>query len=170
MAMANADTFRSPYGVVTIQWEGGGLKSLHLGPYAPLGGAQIDGVLSQEPHPLFRLLNDYFRGAPVSLDVPLHLEGHSLFDRLVWAAVRRIPYGQVRTYGGIAQEIGKWGAARAVGGALSRNPFALVVPCHRVVGSNGKLMGFGAGVPWKQALLNLEGIEICRGRVSLSGL
>ena len=151
--------FRSPYGAVTIRWAGDVLHSVALGPYAPFAGAQSEGAISEEAFPLLGLLNDYFRGVPVRFDVPLSLRGYSHFERLVWTAARRIPYGQVRTYGWIASKIGNPAAARAVGGALARNPFALVVPCHRVVGADGKLAGFGAGLEWKRALLNLEGIE-----------
>jgi len=159
--------FRSPYGAVTIQWAGDALRSVALGPYDPFAGAQADGA-AQEKFPLLGLLNDYFRGVPVRFDVPLSLRGVSHFERLVWTAARRIPYGAVQTYGWIASKIGKPQAARAVGGALARNPFALVVPCHRIVGSNGKLAGFGAGLAWKQALLNLEGIETDGERVIMS--
>jgi methylated-DNA-[protein]-cysteine S-methyltransferase len=159
--------FRSPYGAVTIQWTGDVLHSVALGSYDPFAGAQAD-VAAQEELPLLGLLNDYFRGVPVRFNVPLSLRGHSHFERLVWTAARRIPYGAVRTYGWIASKIGKPQAARAVGGALARNPFVLVVPCHRIVESNGKLTGFGAGLAWKQALLNLEGIETDGERVIMS--
>ena len=159
--------FRSPYGAITIQWAGDVLDSVALGPYDPFVGEQADGA-AQEKFPLLGLLNDYFRGVPVRFDVPLSLRGVSDFERLVWTAARRIPYGAVRTYGWIASKIGKPQAARAVGGALARNPFALVVPCHRIVGSNGKLTGFGAGLAWKQALLNLEGLETEGERVIVS--
>ena len=156
--------FRSPYGAVTIRWAGDVLHSVRLGPYAPFAGAQT----SEEAFPLLELLNDYFRGVPVRFDMLLSLEGVSHFERLVWRAVRRIPYGQMRTYGWIASKIGNPQAARAVGGALGGNPFALVVPCHRVVGANGKLTGFRAGLEWKRALLNLEGIETDGERVIMS--
>ena len=159
--------FRSPYGEITIQWAGDVLYSVALGPYAPFADAQAD-TAPQEKFPLLGLLNDYFRGVPVRFGVPLSLRGHSPFERLVWTAARRIPYGEVRTYGWIASKIGKPGAARAVGGALGRNPFALVVPCHRVVGLDGKLAGFGAGLEWKRALLNLEGIQTDGERVIMS--
>jgi methylated-DNA-[protein]-cysteine S-methyltransferase len=160
--------FRSPYGAVTIQWAGDVLHSVALGPYAPFAGAQTEGAISEEAFPLLGLLNDYFSGVPVRFDVPIALEGHTHFERLVWTTARRIPYGEVRTYGWIASKIWKPGAARAVGGALGGNPFALVVPCHRVVGADGKLAGFRAGLEWKRALLNLEGIETDGERVIMS--
>ena len=164
--------FRSPYGAVTIQWAGDVLHSVALGPYAPFAGMRTDGA-AQEKFPLLGfplpgLLNDYFRGVPVRFDLLLDLEGYTAFEQLVWATTRRIPYGEVRTYGWIASKIGKPGAARAVGGALGGNPFALVVPCHRVVGADGKLTGFRAGLQWKRALLNLEGIETDGERVIMS--
>ncbi len=160
--------FRSSYGAVTIQWAGDVLHAVALGPYAPFGGAQTEDAISDEAFPLLGLLKDYFCGALVRFDVPLSLEGYSHFERLVWTATRRIPYGQVRTYGWIASKIGKPGAARPVGGALGGNPFVLVVPCHRGVGADGKLTGFGAGLAWKRALLNLEGIETDGERVIMS--
>ena len=162
-------SFRSPYGAVTIRWTGDVLHSVELGPYASFAGRRADGA-AQGKFPLLGLLNDYFRGVPVRFDAPLSLRGHSPVERLVWTAARRIPYGEVRTYGWIASKIGKPQAARAVGGALGGNPFALVVPCHRVVGADGKLTGFGAGLAWKRALLNLEGIETDGERVLNFGL
>jgi len=171
MSIAHRVVLRSPYGEITIRWAKDvvngvrELKSVDLGEYTPLCGAQTGGVLfcstgraQEKDFSLIGQLNDYFRGAPVRFDVPLDMEGHTDFERVVWETARRIPYGEVRSYGWIASKIGKPTAARAVGGAIGRNPFALVVPCHRVVGSDGRLTGFGAGLAWKRALLELEGI------------
>ena len=148
------------------------LKSVALGEYTPCCGAQTEEVLFCAPgrehekdFPLIGQLKDYFRGAAVHFDVPLDMEEVTDFERVVWDTARRIPYGKVQSYGWIASEIGKPTAARAVGGAIGRNPFAFVVPCHRVVGSDGKLTGFGAGLVWKQALLKLEGITIDGERI-----
>ena len=171
MSIAHRVVFRSPYGEITIRWAedvANGvreLKSVDLGEYTPFYGAQTRGVVfcstgraQEKDFPLIEQLNDYFRGASVRFDVPLDMEGHTDFERVVWETARRIPYGEVRSYGWIASKIGKPTAARAVGGAIGRNSFVLVVPCHRVVGSDGKLTGFGAGLAWKRALLELEGI------------
>jgi methylated-DNA-[protein]-cysteine S-methyltransferase len=101
-------------------------------------------------------LGAYFAGDLTEFDLPLSVPGGSDFERAVWAAMREIPYGQMRTYGEIAAETGDPGAARAVGVACNRNPLPLVVPCHRVVGAGGKLVGFGGGLPRKRFLLELE--------------
>jgi methylated-DNA-[protein]-cysteine S-methyltransferase len=97
----------------------------------------------------------YFAGERTSFDVPLALEGTS-FQRAVWAQLLRIPYGEVVSYGQIAARLEKPGASRAVGLANGRNPVSIIVPCHRVIGSTGKLTGYGGGLDRKQALLDLE--------------
>jgi methylated-DNA-[protein]-cysteine S-methyltransferase len=102
-----------------------------------------------------RELGEYFAGERTSFDLPLDMHGHE-FERRVWAALREIPYGETVSYGEIAERIGAPGAARAVGLANGRNPVAIIVPCHRVIGANGKLTGFGGGLPMKRALLDLE--------------
>jgi methylated-DNA-[protein]-cysteine S-methyltransferase len=101
-------------------------------------------------------LDEYFSGARTSFDLPLRLEG-AAFDRAVWDALQEIPYGTTATYGAIAARLGKPDRARAVGAANARNPVAIVVPCHRVIGANGKLTGYGGGLGRKRALLALEG-------------
>jgi len=101
-------------------------------------------------------LAQYFDGRRRSFDLQLDLGG-SAFQRKVWAATRRIPYGQVCTYGELAQAIDAPRSARAVGGALGSNPVPIIVPCHRVLRADGTLGGFGAGVEIKRALLRLEG-------------
>jgi len=113
--------------------------------------------VSQLPFDIVRKLQNYFAGSVMDVDVPLHLQG-SAFELKVWLACKRIPYGQTATYGQLAKLLGQPGAARAVGGALSRNPIPLLVPCHRVMGANGKLTGYtgGAGVETKAFLLQLE--------------
>lgn len=103
-----------------------------------------------------RQLEEYFAGARDGFDFPLRLEGPP-FDRAVWAALKEIPYGTTASYGEIAARIGKPGRARAVGSANARNPIAIVVPCHRVIGADGALTGYGGGLDRKRALLALEG-------------
>ena len=103
-----------------------------------------------------RQLDEYFAGARDGFDFPLRLEGPP-FDRAVWAALQEIPYGTTASYGEIAARIGKPGRARAVGSANARNPIAIVVPCHRVIGADGALTGYGGGLDRKRALLALEG-------------
>lgn len=106
-------------------------------------------------------LDDYFSGDRPAFDVPLALDGVSAFYRGVYAAAQSIPYGEVRSYGWLAEKAGSPGAARAVGGAMAANPVPLIVPCHRVVRSDGHLGGFSAegGTSLKRRLLALEGLE-----------
>lgn len=100
-------------------------------------------------------LQAYFAGDLSSFDVDLDMRGTE-FQRRVWAALRTIPYGETRSYGEIATQIGAPGASRAVGLANGRNPVSIIVPCHRVVGSTGSLTGYGGGLDRKRALLTLE--------------
>lgn len=101
-------------------------------------------------------LSSYFAGELTTFDLPLSVTGGSDFERAVWAAIADIPYAEMRTYGEIAADVGDPSAARAVGVACNRNPLPLIVPCHRVVGAGGKLVGFGGGLPRKRFLLELE--------------
>lgn len=100
-------------------------------------------------------LDAYFAGGLRDFDVDLDLRGTE-FQQRVWKALLTIPYGETRSYGEIAEQIGAPGAARAVGLANGRNPIAIIVPCHRVIGATGKLTGYGGGLDRKQTLLELE--------------
>ena len=100
-------------------------------------------------------LEAYFAGERTDFDLELSLAG-SEFQRRVWQALLTIPYGETRSYGEIAEQIGASGAARAVGLANGRNPIAIIVPCHRVIGASGSLTGYGGGLERKQSLLELE--------------
>lgn len=104
-------------------------------------------------------VQEYLVGKRRSFDLPIRTHG-TAFQEKVWRALCNIPYGETRTYGEIAKAVGCPGGYRAVGGACNRNPVMLVVPCHRVIGGNGKLVGFGGGLPMKEALLTLEGIIV----------
>ena len=104
-----------------------------------------------------RELDEYFEGRRHDFDLPVDLTVLPAFQQSVLAELRRVPYGHVDTYGGLAARIGKPRAARAVGGALNRNPVPIVVPCHRIVGSTGNLVGYAGGLERKQLLLALEG-------------
>ena len=100
-----------------------------------------------------RQLDEYFAGERTAFDVPLSQHG-TPFELDVWNALRRIPYGETRSYGDIARELGS--VARAVGRANGRNQISIIVPCHRVIGASGKLVGYGGGLPMKRMLLDLE--------------
>lgn len=100
-------------------------------------------------------LTDYSRGALMAFDLPLSPQGTD-FQKKVWAALLTIPYGETRSYGQIAQQIGSPKASRAVGGACHRNPIGLIIPCHRVVGGQGALTGYAGGLDLKRMLLAHE--------------
>lgn len=109
--------------------------------------------------PYHRQLQEYLAGRRRIFDLPLGLRG-SPFQVSVWENVAAIPYGRTASYGDIAHLLGKPGASRAVGAANGANPVPIIVPCHRVVGSDGSLTGFGGGLPIKQRLLALEGLGL----------
>ncbi|HJV45570.1 MAG TPA: methylated-DNA--[protein]-cysteine S-methyltransferase [Bacillota bacterium] len=104
-------------------------------------------------------LQEYFQGERKQFDLPLDIYG-SPFQKLVWEQLRRIPYGEIRTYKDIALAISAGKAVRAVGGANNRNPLSIIVPCHRVIGSNGALVGYGGGLGIKEFLLQLESVDL----------
>jgi methylated-DNA-[protein]-cysteine S-methyltransferase len=111
-----------------------------------------------------RQVGEYFAGARTSFDLPLSFEG-TPFQRRVWSALLEIPFGETITYAELAQRVGAPKASRAVGGANARNPISIVVPCHRVIGSDGSLTGYAGGEERKRWLLDFErGIGVCRGR------
>ena len=103
----------------------------------------------------FLQLDEYLNGDRIVFDLPLAPKGTSFFEK-VWAALTEIPYGQTATYKEIATAVGKPNASRAVGMANNKNPISIFIPCHRVIGSNGKLVGYAAGTDLKQKLLMLE--------------
>jgi len=105
-------------------------------------------------------LREYFVGERVTFDTPLAMDG-TQFERRVWRALQEIPYGETVSYGELARHIGQPSAARAVGLANGRNPIAVIVPCHRVIGANGTLTGYGGGLERKRLLLDLERGQGC---------
>jgi methylated-DNA-[protein]-cysteine S-methyltransferase len=107
-------------------------------------------------HPAIDQLVAYFAGELTEFTVPVEMPGGSGFERAVWAEIAKIPYGEMVTYGSIAIALGDPGAARAVGTACNHNPIPVIVPCHRVVGAGGKMVGFGGGLDRKRQLLELE--------------
>jgi len=113
----------------------------------------------QKAHEPFRAvleqLQEYFGGSRTRFQVKLDLQG-TPFQRRVWQALQRIPYGRRVSYGDIAKQVARPKASRAVGAANGQNPVSIIVPCHRVIGANGKLVGYGGGLPIKTALLALE--------------
>ena len=147
-------THRAPFGTLTATWSERGLSSLSF-----RGGRRAAAGADARARILAAALDRYFRSGSWSFSVPLDLGAGTEFDRAVWNALRRIPAGQVRTYGQIASVLGKPNASRAVGNACGRNPVPIVVPCHRVVARNGP-GGFGLGLGLKRKLLRLEGVRV----------
>jgi methylated-DNA-[protein]-cysteine S-methyltransferase len=107
-----------------------------------------------------RELDEYFSGDRTTFDVPVDVASVPAFQQSVLRELARVPYGEVTTYGALAGRIGKPRAARAVGGALNRNPVPIILPCHRVVSASGSLVGYAGGLERKQALLKLEGAAL----------
>jgi methylated-DNA-[protein]-cysteine S-methyltransferase len=165
---------QTAYGWVGIAWSERGLVALTL-PEAseaaalsrlPAGSAQRPAdPPSLDIAILCGKLQAYFRGDAVDLNEPLDSTIGTRFQQQVWAITRAIPRGQTLTYSQIARQAGSPGAARAVGQSMARNPWPIVVPCHRVVGSDGSLTGFGGGIDMKRRMLEMEG-----ARLQLPGL
>jgi methylated-DNA-[protein]-cysteine S-methyltransferase len=148
-------TIDSPIGPLTLAGRGSVLTNLRMVDqtyepgrtgWSPDPGAFKDAVDQ---------LNAYFAGELIDFDIELDLRGTE-FQQQVWKALLTIPYGETRSYGEIAEQIGAPGSARAVGLANGHNPIAIVVPCHRVIGANGSLTGYGGGLGRKRTLLDLE--------------
>lgn len=126
------------------------------------GRVNLNPQLENDHHPILlrvvKQLKEYFSGSRMVFDVPLDFKG-TAFQKAVWERLVRIPFGETRTYGEIAKELGKPTAMRAVGAANGRNPIAIIAPCHRVIGANGTLTGFAGGLAAKAFLLELEDKE-----------
>lgn len=154
----SATILASPVGDLTLVASAAGLVAV-LWPDDDPGRVPIGTTARQDDHPVLRAaatqLQAYFTGALHRFDLPLDWRG-TPFQTEVWAALLAIPYGETRSYGALAQAIGRPGAARAVGAANGRNPISIIVPCHRVVGSTGRLTGFAGGMAAKAHLLALE--------------
>jgi methylated-DNA-[protein]-cysteine S-methyltransferase len=154
-------TVRSPVGVLTLIASGDGLAAILWENDRP-GRVRLDVVAEDPKHPVLveteRQLAEYFAGRRKAFDLTLDFAGTE-FQKKVWRALLTIPFGETRTYAQIAKQVGDPKAVRAVGAANGRNPISIVAPCHRVIGSNGKLTGFAGGLDVKAQLLRLEGAE-----------
>ena len=148
--------FASPIGLLLAVGDGERLRGLYMqeGPRPvsiPRDSRRDDPALAE----VRRQLDEYFTGARREFDLKLDLRG-SRFETSVWDALREIPYGETRSYGQIAQRINRPDRARAVGAANARNPVSIIIPCHRVIGADGSLTGYGGGLERKRSLLDLE--------------
>ena len=158
--------YPSPVGELTLVAGPAGLRQLtwpvQPGGVAPADGPPLDRLADGAPAGVVAVLDEaveqldeYFAGKRTEFDLPLDPVGTE-FQQRAWAALRRIPFGETRTYGQQAQIIGSPSAVRAVGSANGRNPISIIVPCHRVVGADGSLTGFGGGLDAKRFLLDHE--------------
>jgi methylated-DNA-[protein]-cysteine S-methyltransferase len=152
-------TIGSPVGPLTLIAAAGRLTGLHMEVQRhPLDPAAYGAAGDPAAEPFAaaaRQLDAYFAGQLQAFDLPLDLAG-TPFQQRVWAELQRIPFGETATYGELAAALGKPSASRAVGLANGRNPVSIVVPCHRVIGSDGSLTGYGGGIDRKRFLLALE--------------
>ena len=134
--------------LVAVLWENENPKRVRLAE-----------LIEQVDHPILletqKQLREYFAGTRQQFDLPLDFEG-TVFQKKVWQALRGIPFGETRSYRDIAAQVGNIKAVRAVGAANGKNPISIIAPCHRVVGVNGKLVGFAGGLNNKEILLGLE--------------
>jgi methylated-DNA-[protein]-cysteine S-methyltransferase len=155
METLQSRTVDSPVGLLTLAGRNGRLRHLRMvdQTYEPSreGWVDDDGAFDDA----VRQLEAYFAGDLTEFDLELDLVG-SDFQKKVWAQLLAIPYGETRTYGEIARDIGSAGASRAVGLANGHNPIGIIVPCHRVIGANGSLTGYGGGIERKRQLLDME--------------
>jgi len=160
-------TFDSPIGPLVLAARGDQLVALHLpksADPAPRGAARRTKILERAA----RQLAEYFAGTRTAFELDLAPDG-TAFQRSVWAALLAIPFGTTATYGAIARSIARPAASRAVGAANGRNPIAVIIPCHRVIGATGALTGFGGGLPAKQFLLSHERAHRRTAQLTLAG-
>jgi methylated-DNA-[protein]-cysteine S-methyltransferase len=159
----------SPLGPLTLRADDGVLSGLYMTEHRHGPGPERLGERVVEAAPAAREeLAAYFVGELREFSVEVVLRG-TAFQARVWAALREIPYGETCSYGELAAAIAAPTAVRAVGLANGKNPVSIVVPCHRVVGSNGSLTGYGGGTDRKRTLLELEGAAVVRGEAALFG-
>jgi len=149
--------YESPLGLIRIEEDPDGITALTwtdqtANDEIPSGGGKFLRDASLQ-------LEEYFTRRRTRFDLPLSIQG-TAFQRQVWAALRTIPYGETRSYQQIAEAVGNGKATRAVGMANNRNPIAILIPCHRVIGKNGALTGYAGGIDRKEKLLELERISV----------
>ena len=153
-------TMKSPIGPLLLAGDESGLRLVHFASGRCTKSPQRDWIENKTPFKeVIRQLQAYFEGNLKEFDLPLVLDG-TKFQLLVWHDLQEIPYGETVSYGQLARRIGKPEASRAVGLANGSNPIPIIIPCHRVIGSNGDLTGFGGGLPVKKKLLALESRQL----------
>ena len=140
----------SPVGPLAVETGGDAITAVTFHARGPIS-RHITGIAAEAQ----RQLDEYFSGRLTAFDLPLSPNG-TAFQRDVWNALLKIPYGETTSYGQLARTIGRPAAVRAVGAANGQNPIPIIIPCHRVIGSDGRLVGFGGGLNVKRFLLGLE--------------
>ena len=163
MSTTAYDTVESPIGPLLITASSGALTRLYMSPF------ELDSAWVHDPAALAepaRQLREYFAGERTEFELELRPAG-TVFQQAVWELLLAIPYGRTTTYGALALELGDPRKVRAVGLANGRNPISIVVPCHRVIGSDGSLTGYGGGLERKRHLLDLEAEVVAGFRATL---
>ena len=152
--------FESPIGRLLLTCDGAALTGLFMEPSrkAQSTDGWVEDVTVGPLQSTLRQLTEYFSGTRRKFDLPLRLQG-TAFQQRVWRELTEIPYGETWSYGQLAKRIDKPGASRAVGLANGRNPISILVPCHRVIGADGSMTGYGGGIERKQWLLAHEGLH-----------
>ena len=169
----NIAYYNSPIGIMRISDNGTAITEVQVIKIASsaemaAGGCEMPSEYAEQPQassPLakdcIKQLTEYFAGDRKTFDLPLDFSRGTEFQQKVWKALVNIPYGKTETYAGIAKLAGSPGGCRAAGNAVGANPFLVVVPCHRVIKTDGSIGGFGAGLAAKRALFDVEGLKLC---------
>ena len=163
------NTVASPVGRLTLVGQGDDLVGLYFDKDAL--AAKVRAASTRDDRrlrPAVEQLEEYFAGTRTQFDLSLVPSG-TAFQKKVWGALVRIPFGATASYGEIARAVGRPDASRAVGGANHRNPIAIIIPCHRVIGADGSMTGYGGGLPRKHLLLDLEARTASTGQLGLPG-
>ena len=161
-------TMSSPVGRLTLVGQGDDLVGLYFDKDPLAAKMRADSARDDRRlRPAIEQLEEYFAGARTRFELSLVPPG-TAFQKEVWAALVRIPFGATATYGEIARAVGRPDASRAVGGANHRNPIAIIIPCHRVIGADGSMTGYGGGLPRKRLLLDLETRVAAAGQLALA--
>ena len=146
--------YKIPFGYITVQYEDKVLLSLICAQKEPEISSD-NGVFSDFSNEVFRQIREYINGARTDFDINYRLSGTE-FQLSVWRELLKIPYGETRTYREIAAAVGNIKAARAVGRSINKNPLHIIIPCHRVIGTDGSLTGYAGGLGIKEKLLDTE--------------
>ena len=162
--MEHFETLKTPIGIITLLGTQSYLQEVHFGKIKTKAIKAPDKSIVGEAK---KQLEEYFAGNRLKFDVPLKPLIGTDFQKSVWKKLQRIPFGKINSYGEIAQKVGSPKAARAIGGANNKNPLPLFIPCHRVVGASGDLVGFAPGLGPKRWLLQFEGHNLEEDRINI---